>query len=267
MVNAAVSDAFLDRALQVAREAAAAAAEVIARYYRMDALPTMTKADDSPVTRADIESEQVIRRMLSSAYPDHAIYGEEEGHHGDSRFLWLVDPIDGTKSFVRRYPMFSTQIALMVDGELLLGVSAAAEFGETMWARRGGGAFLDGRAVHVGTAQEWSKASVSTGNLKSLARGRGWQQLGAVIPQLQRIRGYGDFYHYHLLARGAVDLVVESDVNILDIAALAVIIREAGGVFTDLHGGALDLATSSVLAGTPALHTLGRQQFEGWHET
>ena len=86
------------------------------------------------------------------------------------------------------------------------------------------------------------------------SRGPGWHALGSLIQRCGRTRGYGDFYHYHLLARGSVDLVIESDVNILDIAALAVIVREAGGVFTDLHGRALTLDTTSVLAGTPALH-------------
>ena len=256
--------AWLDDALAVARRAAGEAAKVIARHYRDEGLETMTKADDTPVTRADIESEQVIRQVLLAAFPDHAIHGEEGGRTGTGECLWLVDPIDGTKSFVRRYPMFSTQIALMVRGELVLGVSCAAEFGETMWARRGGGAWLDGKRVQVGTAAEWSAASVSTGNLKRLAQGAGWAALGELIPRLQRIRGYGDFYHYHLLARGAVDLVVESDLNILDIAALAVIVGEAGGVFTDLDGAPIGLDTSSALCGTPALHAKARDLFAGW---
>jgi histidinol-phosphatase len=259
-----LDERFLDHALQVARSAAAAAADVIHRYYGSDALGLEHKADDSPVTRADLESEQVIRRILLQAFPDHAIYGEEEGRRGDSRFLWLVDPIDGTKSFVRGYPMFSTQIALMVDDTLLLGVSCASEFGETAWARRGGGAFLDGRPIRCAHTATLQRATLSTGNLKSLAAGPGWQQLGALVPQLHRIRGYGDFLHYHLLARGALDLVLESDVNILDIAALAVIVREAGGAFSDLDGREPGLATRSVLAGVPGLHAELLQRFAGW---
>jgi histidinol-phosphatase len=257
-------ESFLEHALQVARQAVADAGAVIHRYYRSDSLGVEHKADDSPVTRADVESEQAIRRVLLGAFPDHAIYGEEEGHRGDSPFLWLVDPIDGTKSFVRGYPMFSTQIALMVEGELVLGVSCASEFGETCWARRGGGAFLDGKPIRCADTNGWSRATLSTGNLKSLATGAGWDQLGALVPQLHRIRGYGDFFHYHLLARGAVDLVLESDVNILDIAALAVIVREAGGVFSDLDGRELDLATTSALAGVPDLHARGLAHFAEW---
>ena len=132
----ALSPAFLDAALDVAREAASAAAEVIHRYYRGQ-FETRTKDDATPVTQADVESEAAIRRVLRGAYPQHAIYGEEQGRDGGGDFLWLVDPIDGTKSFVRGYPMFSTQIALMHRDELVLGVSCASEFGETAWARRG----------------------------------------------------------------------------------------------------------------------------------
>lgn len=260
-----VDAAFLDHALGVAREAAEAAARVIAHWYRAQDIGVQHKADDSPVTRADVESEQAIRAVLQRAFPDHAIYGEEEGRQGDSPFLWLVDPIDGTKSFVRRTPIFSTQIALMVDGELVLGVSSASEYGEVAWARRGGGAFLNGHPVQASRdIDTLARATVSTGNLKSLARGPGWQTLAEVVQGAHRIRGYGDFLHYHQLARGGLDLVIESDVNILDIAALAVIVREAGGVFTDLDGGELDLATTSVLAGTPALHALALPMFRGW---
>jgi len=254
---------FLDEALAVAREAASAAADVIAHYYRRDVAVEL-KADQSPVTRADVESEQAIRAVLQRAYPDHAIYGEEAGRSGDGDFLWLVDPIDGTKSFVRRYPFFSTQIALMHRGELVLGVSCASAFGETMWARQGGGAYFNGERVSVADTTELAQAALSTGNLKSLARGAGWRTLAELVQAANRTRGYGDFYHYHLLARGSLDVVIESDVNILDIAALAVIVREAGGVFSDLDGAELALDTTSVLAATRALHPALLARFQGW---
>jgi histidinol-phosphatase len=254
---------FLDAALQVAQSAAKAAAEVINRYYR-GKFEVITKSDQSPVTRADIESEQVIRHVLTKAYPDHAIYGEEEGTTGSGDWLWLVDPIDGTKSFVRGYPMFSTQIALMYRGELVLGVSSAPAFNELAWARTGGGAFLNGAALHVAAAQPLEASAISFGNLKTLAAAPGWQMLSTFVRRASRTRGYGDFYHYHLLASGGMDLVIESDVNILDIAALAVIVREAGGVFTDLDGAELSLHTRTALAGNAELHAEARAAFNGW---
>jgi histidinol-phosphatase len=241
-------------ALQAARDAAAAAAEVI-RYYWQRGVEVEIKSDATPVTIADREAEKAIRAVLTAALPDAAIYGEEFGLDGDrDGLLWLVDPLDGTKSFVRRTPFFSTQIALMHEGELVLGVSSAPIYGETMWASAGGGAWLDGQRVHVAQTTDMSQASLSTGNVKTMTADARWQALGAMIRDSNRIRGYGDFCHYHLLARGSLDLVIESDLNILDIAALAVIVREAGGVFTDLEGQPLTLETRSVLAGTPAIY-------------
>jgi histidinol-phosphatase len=249
----------LDHALQVALRAADAAEAVIAKHYRQ-AFVVEIKSDDSPVTIADREAEQAIIGVLREAFPEHAFYGEEGGHQhddpsGDNDYLWLIDPIDGTKAFVRSYPLFSTQIALMHRGELVLGVSSAGQFGERAWARRGGGAFINGQPVRVGSATRYSETQLSIGNVKTLAKDpRRWAALGELMQQCNRMRGYGDFLHYHYLARGAVDVVVESDVNILDIAALAVIVREAGGTFTDLDGAELNLQTRSVLASVPALH-------------
>jgi len=248
----------LQHALDTALRAARLAGAIIEHYAGQQSLGVMIKPDATPVTRADIEAEAIILATLRAEFPDHAYYGEETGHSdGDgsnAEWLWLIDPLDGTKSFVRGYAMYSTQIALMHRGELVLGVSHASRVGETAWAIRGQGAFRDGHPLKVATTAWLSKAHLSTGNLKTLTRGPGWAVLAGLIQDTARIRGYGDFWHYHRLAEGSIDLVLESDVNILDIAALAVIVREAGGTFTDLSGAELTLATTSVLAGVPALH-------------
>jgi histidinol-phosphatase len=242
--------------LQTALEAAHAAAEVIQRLYRRNLAITL-KADRSPVTEADVRAEQAIRGVLSARFPDYGFYGEETGRHAmEADSIWLVDPIDGTKSFVRDSPFFSTQIALLRGGRLVLGVSSATVYGEVAWAEEGAGAFLDGKPVRVSGVEELGGAILSTGNLKTLAAiPAAWMRFGRLVGRVNRLRGYGDFLHYHLLARGALDVVIESDVNILDIAALTVIVREAGGVFTDLAGEAVGLSTTSVLASNAALHS------------
>jgi histidinol-phosphatase len=241
--------------LQAALEAARAAAQVIEALYRRNLAITL-KADKSPVTEADVRAEQAIRAVLSERFPDYGFYGEESGRHAmEADSIWLVDPIDGTKSFVRECPFFSTQIALMRSGRLVLGVSSATTYGELAWAEEGAGAFLDGKRIHVSTIADLGAAILSTGNLKTLAASPAkWSRLGKIVGQVNRLRGYGDFVHYHLLARGALELVLESDVNILDIAALTVIVREAGGIVTDLEGAAIGMTTTSVLAGNAALH-------------
>jgi len=240
--------------LQAALAAAAAAAEIARSLYQRN-LEVRLKADKSPVTEADVRCELAIRAILEARFPHYGFYGEETGSHArDAESLWLVDPIDGTKAFVREYPMFSTQIALMREGRIVLGVSSAPVYGELAYSQAGCGAYLNGKRLAVSDVDTIEAAALSAGNLKSLALGSRWQAFGAVVARVNRIRGYGDFLHYHLLAGGKIDAVVESDVNILDIAATVAIVTEAGGRFTDLDGVAIGLQSTSVLATNGRLH-------------
>jgi histidinol-phosphatase len=242
--------------LATALEAAHAGSEVIRRYYQRNLQVTL-KADKSPVTQADVETEQVIRAIIGQRFPTHGFYGEETGQSSlDAEYLWLVDPIDGTKAFVREYPFFSTQIALMHRGRLIAGVSSAPVYGELAYAEVGRGAWLNERPLKVSDIASIESAAISASNLKTLASGPRWANFGKLVTRAQRIRGYGDFLHYHLLAAGKIDVVIESDVNILDIAPLVVIVEAAGGRYTDLDGRAPDLKTTSVLATNGKLHDI-----------
>ncbi len=243
------------RHLSMAIEAAKAAEGIILGYYKGD-IEIELKSDETPVTVADVEAERAIKAVLGQAFPDHGFYGEETGFDNpEADYTWLIDPIDGTKSFVRRNPFFSTQIALMHHDQLVLGVSNGPLMGELAYAERGHGAWLNGLQVATSGVTTIVASDLSFGNIASLAEAERWQRIGQLLQQVNRIRGYGDFYHYHLLASGRLEAVVESDVNILDIAALSVIIEEAGGMVTDLEGRPLNLATTSVLAAsTPDLH-------------
>jgi histidinol-phosphatase len=199
-------------ALQAARDAAAAAAEVI-RYYWQRGVEVEIKSDATPVTIADREAEKAIRAVLTAALPDAAIYGEEFGLDGDrDGLLWLVDPLDGTKSFVRRTPFFSTQIALMHGKANWCSAYPARRSTAKPCGRAR--AAVRGSMANVYTLRRppiMSQASLSTGNVKTLTADARWHALGAMIRDSNRIRGYGDFCHYHLLARGSLDLVIESD--------------------------------------------------------
>jgi histidinol-phosphatase len=240
--------------LEAALAAASQAAGLILASYR-GAVVARAKADGSPVTDADIAAEQAIRAVVAARFADDGFHGEEtEASRTDAEHVWLVDPIDGTKSFVRRYPMFSTQIAVMQRGRLQLGVSSAPAYGEMAWAERGAGAFLDGSPLAVSRVSRIEEATLSTGNLRSLAGTSRWAAFGRLVTRLDRIRGFGDFLHYHLLAAGKIDAVLESDINILDIAALTVIVEEAGGRVTDLEGKPIGLESRSILATNGRLH-------------
>jgi histidinol-phosphatase len=250
---------FLAEACEVARYAATQAAGIIRSYYVNKDNVTTVKEDNTPVTEADKAAEKAIITALKERYPDHGFFGEEYGQEkSDSDFIWLIDPIDGTKSFVRNYPFFSTQIALMYKGELVVGVSHAPFMDEQAYAYRDGGAFLNGEPLHVAQQLQSHSSCVSTGNIQSLVKNK-WDKLGQLLLKFSKIRGYGDFYHYHLLAGGKIDLVIESDVNILDIAALTVIVREAGGLMTDLNNEDINLTTTSVVAGNSQTHALAME--------
>ena len=255
--------------LETAIQAARAAEAVIARYYHTD-IDITRKADASPVTVADIECERVIKATLSEAFPDHGFYGEELGRESiDADYVWLIDPIDGTKSFVRGYPMFSTQIALLHQGELVVGVSNAPMYnnGELAAAARGAGATLNGAPIAVSDVDTIAETSLSMGNIGALGASPAWADIGRLVGDVHRIRGYGDFFHYHLLASGALDAVIESDLNILDIAALAVIIREAGGDVTTLGGDPLDLESRTLLATNGRLREAVNAYLTEWDDT
>jgi histidinol-phosphatase len=240
--------------LEAALLAASEAAELVLAAYR-DGVAARVKADGSPVTDADIAAEEAIRAVVAARFPEDGFHGEEtSASRTDADHVWLVDPIDGTKSFVRRYPMFSTQIAVMRRGQLQLGVSSAPAWGEVAWAERGAGAFLDGAPLAVSRIARLEEATLSTGNLRSLAGSSRWASFGRLVSRLDRIRGFGDFLHYHLLAAGRIDAVLESDIGILDVAALTVIVEEAGGRVTDLDGGPIGLASRSILATNGRLH-------------
>ncbi len=240
--------------LQTALEAARAAADVVRHYYQRNLRVTL-KADKSPVTEADVETEKAIRGILTAKFPDHGFHGEETGTAAlDADYVWFVDPIDGTKAFVREYPMFSTQISLAHRGRFVLGVSSAPVYGELAYGELGVGAWLDDQPIRVSAVDTIEEAALSTGNLKTLASGPRWAALGALVARVNRIRGYGDFLHYHLLASGRIDAVVESDVNVLDVSACAVIVEAAGGRFTDIEGRPLTPSSTSVLATNGRLH-------------
>lgn len=248
------STTFAVRELEVAVRAAAAGGAVVRAGYGK-AIVARTKKDRSPVTEVDEAAERAIRTMLAETFPEDGILGEEFGRgDGPSGRLWVIDPLDGTRNFLIRLPFVSTQVALFENGQFTIGASAAPCFEEIVWAAKGHGAWRNGDSLRVSTTGVLDSASLSLGNVKTLARGKRWHCLGSLIARAARCRGYGDFFHYHALAAGQVDVVIESDVSIYDVAALAVIVEEAGGKVTDLEGQPLTLDSTTILATNGILH-------------
>ena len=249
--------------LVVAIDASDAAAKLIRSYFKGNFIVDI-KEDMTPVTEVDIKAENTIKEIIMNAFPDYGFYGEETCRENkNSEYTWLVDPIDGTKGFVRGYPFFSTQIALMHRDEIILGVSNAPIFDEIIFAEKGKGAWMNNKQIHISNIKDIVSSTISTGNLKTIAQSENWKNLGKIVSKADRIRGYGDFYHYHLLASGKIDAVIESDVNILDVAALSLIIEESGGVFTDFQGNRSNLDTTSVIASNPILYSSIKKELIG----
>lgn len=240
----------------------------MSRFEAFD-LQVESKPDLSPVSDADTAVEKEIRTILEAHRPDDEVLGEEFG--GEASFSgrqWVIDPIDGTKNFVRSVPVWATLISLLEDGKPVLGVVSAPALSRRWWAARGTGAWRSFATPAVPTVEQMpsaaprqlstsavSKISDSSIAISSLS---GWaacglrEQLISLTDKAWRLRGYGDFWSYMLVAEGAVDIAAEPEVNLWDLAALTPIVEEAGGRFTDLQGnggphGGSALATNGLL--------------------
>ena len=234
--------------LTLALELADVADEITVRRFRAVDLVVETKPDLTPVTEADRAVERALRDRLAAVRPGDAVVGEEYGTTGAGDRRWIVDPIDGTKNFVRGVPVWATLIALQEDGVTTTGVVSAPALGRRWWARRGEGAYADGRRIAVSKVAGLGDAFLSYSSL------RGWsgRDFDALVRNVWRTRAFGDFWSYVLVAEGAVDVAAEPEVSLWDLAALQVIVEEAGGRFTDLSGvatpeGGNALATNGLL--------------------
>lgn len=241
--------------LKVALDAAKNAEEILLSYYNADTLDVTLKPDETPVTRADTEAEKAIRETIKQSFPDHGFLGEEYGiEKGDSPYVWIIDPIDATKNYIRKIPVFGTQIALMEGEELILGVSNAPLLDELLYAEVGKGAFLNGNQIKVSDVSQSSDAMICHGGLKWFVEKGTFRGVYNLINDVARSRGFGDFYSYHLVASGRADVVIEAAISIWDIAAITVIVREAGGSVTDIKGKEITTETDSLIATNGILH-------------
>ena len=236
-------------------------------YFKSPHLHVEQKTDNTPVTQADREAEAVIRRILAEVRPDDTVYAEELGRQESNGRRWIIDPIDGTKNYVRGVPVWATLIGLEVDHQMVVGVVSAPMLGTIWYAARGMGAYMVRQgevpqAIHVSKVDRMEDASMSISSLT------GWKAIGRreqlidLTDRIWRLRGFGDFWQYMLLAQGAIDLAAEPELDLYDMGALVPIVTEAGGTFTDLSGnpgpwGGNGLASNGLLH-KEALSALGR---------
>jgi histidinol-phosphatase len=238
------------RVLEVAIAAARAAGAVALRHYQQGVSVSL-KPDQTPVTRADREGEQVIREVIARTFPDHGFLGEEYGAEGSPDVRWIIDPIDGTKNFVRGIPIWAVLIGFEEHGTVTAGVMLNPVTDELFAAAKGTGASRNGRPLRVSEVAELRRAFVIHAGLGPVRQAGRWDGFVRLIDATDRQRGFGDYYGYGLVATGQADVYTEVDLKPWDLAAAKIIVEEAGGRFTDLQGRA------TIYAGT-ALATNGR---------
>lgn len=227
-----------DDDLALALELADLADLITVSRHRADNLVIETKPDRTPVTDADRAVETAVRDRLAEARPDDGVIGEEFGGDGASAREWIVDPIDGTASFMRGMPTWATLIALREAGVVTVGVVSMPALQRRWWARRGGGAFANGEPIHVSGIRELADAQLCWSGIES------WDEVGRPDPILAlcravwRTRGIGDAWQYMLVAEGVAEIALDPEAKIWDFAPMQVIVEEAGGRFTALTGEA-----------------------------
>jgi histidinol-phosphatase len=230
------------RDLALALELADLADRRTMERFRAEDLVVETKPDLTPVTEVDWAVEELLRKRIAAERPDDLVVGEElgadgaDGAGGAGTARWIIDPIDGTKNYVRGVPVFATLIALERDGAVAVGVASAPALGRRWWAARGEGAFVNGAPMRVSRVGRLDDAHLGHASVSSwAARGldHGFLELER---RCWRGRGFGDFWIHMLVAEGALDVAVEPEVSLWDVAPLQVIVEEAGGRFTSLEG-------------------------------
>jgi histidinol-phosphatase len=239
--------------LVLALELADLADAITMERFRAADLVVETKPDLTPVTEADRAVEQVLRKRIAEERPGHGVVGEEFGADGGGGSRWIIDPIDGTKNYLRGVPVWATLIALEREGRVEVGVVSAPALHRRWWAARGEGAFVDGRPIHVSRIAELSDAVLSHASFTSWEEHGLGEQFLTLVRGCWRTRGFGDFWSHMLVAEGVADLAVEPEVEVWDLAAPQVIVEEAGGRFTDL-GGTPTPAGGSVVSSNGLLH-------------
>jgi histidinol-phosphatase len=229
----------LQFALRLADEADALS---MARFRATDLVVT-TKPDLSPVSDADKAVEQAIRSAIGRDRPGDSVLGEEFGTIGQSSRQWIIDPIDGTKNYVRGVPVWATLIALAIDGVPQVGVVSAPALGKRWWAAKGSGAWMhdavlgeDERGIHVSAVADLADASASCSGLSRWDAAGKLENYLALSRTVWRTRDYGDMWPYMMVAEGRVDVAGELDLQVYDMAALVPIVEEAGGTFTSVTG-------------------------------
>ena len=239
--------------LEVGLKTAKIAQKIILSYYQKN-IRINKKNDLSPVTIADKKAEKAIITTIKKYFPTHSFLAEESGQAGNSIYQWIIDPIDGTKNFIRGIPYFSTLIALKKNNKIILGISHNPALNTTIYAETGKGAYLNKKQIKVSNINKLSDAWISHSGLNFFIKHKLDNKLINISKRCNRTRGFGDFWQYELLAQGKFDIILEAKIGFWDVAPFIVIIKEAGGKITDIFGKELNENSTTACATNGSLH-------------
>lgn len=241
--------------LKISKKALDKASKIILDYYQKQNFTISKKQDKSPVTEADKKAESIIIAEINKYFPDHGFLGEESGEtNTKSKYTWIIDPIDGTKNFMRQIPYFSTLLALKEDDKIIFGISYNPVLKDELYAIKGKGAFYNGQRISVGKIKKLDEAWICHGGLNRIDKKGLVKGLIKLSHDCGRIRGFGDYWMYELLSQGKFDIVIEGETHFWDIAPFILIIEESGGIVTDHLGKPLDVNSTTVIASNKILH-------------
>lgn len=241
--------------IKIALDAVEKAENVVMKYYnslRQDEIDI--KPDASPVTIADREAQAIIVETIKSQFPGHKFLGEEDSVEESGEYVWVIDPIDGTKNFIRQIPLFGIELALLHKGEIILGVSDMPLMNELLYAEKGNGAFLKDKPISVSNIDKLEDSYMSFGSHISFRNNKLEERFDDLDSNVRWSRGIGDAYSYHLLAQGRIEIVIEAGTKIWDIAALKIIVEEAGGTVSDFEGNPITQKSTQCIATNGKIH-------------
>lgn len=240
---------------EVAIKAVKEAERAILKYYQDD-IEFDLKPDKTPVTLADKEAEKVIKNVIKDVFPDHSFLGEEEGVDNNlSEYRWIIDPIDGTKNFMRKINIWGTLLALEKNGEIILGVANAPISKELIIAEKGKGAYKNDKKLKVSNIEKLEDGFISHGNLKFFDEINKIQNLTKLSNLVLSCRGSGNFWPSLLVAEGKIDCSISVNLKYWDMAATKLIIEEAGGIVTDIYGNDLNDKSTTIIATNGKIHS------------
>ncbi len=243
---------------ETAIEAARIAAQLALRYFSQS-VTVEWKHDQSPVTIADRETEQLLRSTLLSRFPGDGFLGEESGEQpGTTGFRWIIDPIDGTRSFVRGIPIWATLVALEYRGEQIAGIVDVPTLNTSYHALRGEGAYRNGSRIRVSDVTALDKSLLFYSSISWFIKAKKEREFMELARQTERQRGFGDFYGFVLVAQGSGEVMAEHGVKIWDVAGLKVLVEEAGGRFSDWDGNST-VTRPDVIASNGHVHEAARR--------